>query len=105
MSVVEVIIRLTAVAVLVSYLCFKHRRRVRRRCEPFALRQRIGVGIDVAALKPRIAAVRHDYLTARRPTKGLRYQRALLEIAGRAVVQLGYFRAKKAEDQSHTHAA
>jgi hypothetical protein len=105
MSVVEVIIRLTAVAVLVSYLCFKHRQRVRSRCEPSARGQRTGVVIDVAALKPRIDAVRHDYLAARQPIKGDCYRRALLKVAGRAVTQLGYFRDRKAEDQSHAHAA
>ena len=105
MSVVEVIIRLTAVAVLVSFLCFKHRQRERSRCEPRASGVATGAVIDVAKLKPRIDAVRHNYLAARQPRKGLRYQKALLEIAGRAVAQLGFFRDRKAEDQSNTHAA
>lgn len=105
MSVLEIIIRLTAVAVLVSYLCFKQRQRVRSSCEPSLPGQRTGVVTDVAKLKPRIDVVRHDYLAARHPTKGRCYHRALLEIARREVAQLGYFGARKEEDQSHTHAA
>jgi hypothetical protein len=85
MSVVEVIIRLTAVAVLSGYLCIKHRQRVRNRFEPYAPGQRTGSATDVATLKPRIDAVRHDYLAARQPIKGLWYHRGLLKVAGRAV--------------------
>jgi hypothetical protein len=105
MSVVQVISGLVGVAWLASYLCIKHRQRVRSRFEPYAQRQRTGAAIDVATLKPRIDAVRHDYLSARQPTKGLWYHRALLKVAGQAVAQLGYFRDRKTEDQSHTHAA
>jgi hypothetical protein len=102
MSIVEVIIRLNTVAVLVSCLCIKHRQRVRSRCQSRVAGQQTGRGIDVAALKPRIEALRHDYLAAQQPKKGRCYHRALLEIAGRAVAQLGYFRARKEKDQPHT---
>ena len=105
MSVVEVIIRLTAVALVVSYLCIKRRQRVRSGTDPYDRGQPTPVGIDVTTLKPRIDAVRHNYLATRKPQNGLGYHRALLKVAGRAVAQLGYFRARKAEDQSHTNAA
>ena len=105
MFVVVVIINLTAAAVLVSYLCIKRRQRVRSRTDPHDQGQPTAGVIDVAALKPRIDAVRRNYLVTRKPQNGLGYHRALLKVAGRAVAQLGYFRARKAEDQSHTNAA
>jgi hypothetical protein len=82
MSVVEVIIALTAVALLVSYLCIKHRQRVRSGTDPYDYGQPTAGVIDVTALKPRIDAVRRNYLATRKPQNGLGYHRALLKVAG-----------------------
>jgi hypothetical protein len=102
MSVVEVAINLAGLVVLVVYLCTKHRQKARGRGERYDSADWSGTAIDVTKLKPAIDARRREYVAAQQRGKGFRYHRALLEFAGRAIAQLGYFRDRKAEVESHT---
>jgi hypothetical protein len=56
MSVFEYIVGLAAVAVLLSYLCLKHRQRKRSRSGRDDPAEWTGKGMDVTALKPAIEA-------------------------------------------------
>lgn len=105
MSVVEIIVRLAAVALLASYLFIKHRQRVRNWPGPQDPAEWNGRGIDATKLMPRIDRVRHDYLSARQPAvRGIWYRKALLTLAGQAVARLSFFRSRKPEDEAHKSA-
>ena len=93
MSVVEILLRLLALALLLGYLFVKHRQRILNdplREDPAKW---TGTTIDVANLRPRVDRVRGDYLAAPRSSAQTRWYRCrLLSLAGRAVSQLSFFR-------------
>ncbi len=91
------------VAVLVSYLFFKRRQRVRRRSEQDGPATWTGQVIDVAKLKPRVDEVRRDYLKGPLPAKTLCFQRALLDLARQVVVRLAYFHDKEPDSHEPSH--
>jgi len=97
MSAIEVALRLAAVAVLASYLYFKHRQRLPSRPPCSDERQWPGPVIDADALKPRIAAVRRDYLAARPATHNRWFRRHSVALARHAMSRLGYFQASESE--------
>jgi len=97
MSNLEVIIRLTVVAALASYLYAKHRQRVRGRLGRYNPAKWTGKAIDVTELKPRIEGVRRNYLAVQQPAKGLCFHRALIELARQAVAQMAYFQDRAPE--------
>ena len=103
MPSLEVIIRLTVVAALASFLYAKHRQRVRGRLWRYNPAKWTGKAIDVTELKPRIEGVRRNYLAAQQPAKGICFHRSLIELARRAVAQMEYFRDRAPEHRAHAH--
>ncbi len=103
MSDIEIIIRLTAVAVLTSYLLIKHCHRTRQRYERYHSQGAAGKAIDATQLTPAIAAIRRNYLANRRPASGASFHTALLGLARRAVARLAYFHDKESEEHPQTH--
>ena len=103
MSALEVIIGLTSVAVLSSYLYLKHRQRVRHRSKRYNPAEWTGKAIDITKLKPTVEEVRHDYLAGRQSTRGRLFHRRLLELARRAVTRLEYFQDKESHEHAHEH--
>jgi len=99
----EIVMRLTSVAVLSSYLYLKHRERMRRRLQGCNPAEWTGKPIDVANLKPTVEEVRHDYLAGRQSTRGRLFHRRLLELARRAVTRLEYFQDKESHEHAHEH--
>jgi hypothetical protein len=101
MSVLEIIIRLAAVALFAGYLFIKHRQRVRNWSGPKNPAEWTGRAIDATRLRPTIDRVRHDYLAARQPlARGIWYRKALLALAGRTVGRLSFFRDRKCEEEA-----
>jgi hypothetical protein len=105
MSVVEIIVRLAALALLASYLFIKHRQRARNWSGPKDPAKWTGQAIDATRLRPAINRVRHDYLAARQPpVRGVWYRKAMLALAGRTVGRLSFFRDRKSEEEAHKRA-
>jgi hypothetical protein len=105
MSVLEIIVRLAAVALLAGYLFIKHRQRVRNWSGPKNPAEWTGRAIDATRLRPTIDRVRHDYLAARPPpARSIWCRKALLALAGRTVGRLSFFRDRKSEGEAHKHA-
>jgi hypothetical protein len=102
MSLTEVIIRLALVAVLVTFLFFKHWLRERERIGPSNPAEWTGKGIDVAPIRPTIDEVRRTY--ARPTAKGLCFHRSLLALARRAAAHLAYFQEREPEQSNEKHA-
>src|SRR5579859_5175962 len=101
MSVVEIIVRLAALALLASYLFIKHRQRTRKWSGPKDPAKWTGQAIDAARLMPTIDRVRHDYLAARPPpAQSIWHRKALLALAGQTVGRLSFFRDRKSEDEA-----
>ncbi len=94
MSAVEVAIRLAAVAVLASYLYFKHRQRVRCHSGPLNPAEWSGKALDATRLKPAVEDVRRHYLAAQHSSRGVCFHRSLLALAQRAVAHFAYFHDK-----------
>ena len=103
MSALEVIIGLTSVAVLSSYLYLKHRQRVRHRSKRYNPAEWTGKAIDITKLKPTVEHVRRDYLAARQSTRFILFHRSLLGIARRTVARLAYFQDRESHEHAHDH--
>jgi hypothetical protein len=102
MSVTEVIIRLALVALLASYLVFKHCQRERQRVGSRNPAEWTGKGIDVTALKPTLEEVRRSY--PRPSQKGACFHRGLLALARRAVTDFAYFQEQEEQPNGEKHA-
>jgi hypothetical protein len=90
----ETIAGFVVVALLSSYLYFKHRKRIYGVPESRELREWMGRPIDAIPLKNRLDRVRRDYVAARGIPKGVCFHRSLLGFVRAAVAQLAYFRDK-----------
>jgi len=101
-SVTEVIIRLTLVALLVSYLLFRQWLRDRHRVGPTNPAEWTGKGIDVTSIKPTLEEVRRSY--PRPPRRGTYFHRNLLVLARRTVAHFGYFQEHDPADKQEKHA-
>lgn len=77
-----------------SYLFYKHRQRVRDWATRDDPQKWTGHGIEVSALRPRVEQVRRDYLVAPQAARASWFHRCLVELARRAVIQLGYFQQR-----------
>ncbi|HAB17070.1 MAG TPA: hypothetical protein PLX89_12455 [Verrucomicrobiota bacterium] len=93
-------IRLGVVAILITYLLFRHLQRARLRRQEARW---TGHGIDVAGLADRLERVRADFASeiSTRRAEISRRQR-WLESARLAVARLAYFRAKGVEPSAWT---
>jgi hypothetical protein len=105
MSTAEIILRLTAVAILGAYLFYRHLERIRRLMEDDAERRFAGGtapseewnghGFDTAQVRPRLELLRHDYLAERPAARGRRFLHGgLITKARRKVCGLAYFRGR-----------
>lgn len=99
MSRLEVIARLSAVAILAVYLVFKHWQKLHR---PAPREFWTGRPLDVTQLRPRIERLRHDYLAELGFSHHtVCYRRALVIHARRALARVPYFRDRQAEPETH----
>jgi hypothetical protein len=105
MSGTEIILWLGLVALLGSYLCLKHRQRVRSHYERYESAEWTGKAIDVTELKPKVEEVRRNYLEARQPVKSPCFHRALIELARQAVARLAYFHDRVPEEHAQTRSS
>jgi hypothetical protein len=94
----EIIIGLSMVAVLSSYLFIKDRQRMRSRFERHGWAEWPGKAIDVTPIKPVIEDLRRDYLAARAPTRGIFFHRSLLRLARRTIARMAYFQEREPEE-------
>jgi hypothetical protein len=102
MSLTEVIVRLALVALLASYLVFRHWQRERQRVGPKNPAEWTGKGIDVTALKPTLDEVRRSY--PRPQPTGACFHRSLLALARRAVTHFAYFQERESQANREKHA-
>jgi hypothetical protein len=80
--------------------------KLRRRASEYrAPAEWLGRSLDALALKAEVDRVRHNYLAARGPAKGVCFHRSLLASARRAVARSAYFRDRKTEEPGGAHAA
>jgi hypothetical protein len=103
MSAFEIIIGLTAVTVLTSYLFWRHCLRARRQSNRYASSGWTGKPVDLARLKPILEELRQDHRAARRHTRGILFHRRLLELARRTVTRLEYFQDRESHEHAHEH--
>jgi len=103
MSVFEYIAGLAAVAVLLSYLCRKHRQRQHRRSGADEPAEWTGKAMDVTALKPAIEGVRRDYLIGRHATRSIFCRRTLIKIARRTIARMAYFHTREWREHEAIH--
>ncbi|HTL16697.1 MAG TPA: hypothetical protein VL793_05635 [Patescibacteria group bacterium] len=103
MSAVEVVMRLTLVAVLAGYLFLKRHQRLRNLSPRYDPAKWTGHAIDTAKLKPKLEDVRRNYLTARHSPRGNCFHRTLLGLARRAAARLAFFRDKGILQAGHQH--
>jgi hypothetical protein len=101
----EIIIELAALAVLSSYLYFKHHQRVLSQAEPYDPAEWTGKAIDVTQLRGPIENVRGAYLAARPAPVGILFHKSLLGLARRTVARLAYFRDRQSEEHPQAHAS
>jgi|SRR5881392_1816547 hypothetical protein len=99
MSDAETLVGFVVVALLGSFLYFKHRQRTYRAPESRNGPEWTGHPIDATELKQTLAKVRRDYLAARGTTSGICFHKSLLAFARRTVTSLAYFQDK----QGHVH--
>jgi len=93
----EVIMRLAAVALLVGFLIGKQWERARKRASFRRQFQREGEAFNVAPLRPRLAAVRHDFShLAHDHAHGIPARKALVAAARRKLSQLPFFQNQAA---------
>jgi hypothetical protein len=103
MSVFENVVSLAAMAVLVSYLCLKHRRRKQSRSGRDKPAEWTGKGMDVTPLKPAIEYVRRDYLAGRHSTRAICCRRNLIRLARQTVARTAYFQMRESQEHEQTH--
>ncbi|MGA2543684.1 MAG: hypothetical protein ABSG78_19220 [Verrucomicrobiota bacterium] len=103
MSVLEIIVGLAAVAVLLSYLCLKHRQRKHSRSGRDEPAEWTGKGMDVTALKPAIEGVRRDYLAGRHSARGIFCRRSLIRLARRTIARMAYFHSRESQEHEQIH--
>lgn len=101
MSFLELILRLTAVVLLVIYLLRRHRQRwLEQPPPPEDASVWNGRTLDTAVVQPRLEAVRRDYVSGLR---GLRadpsFQEELVHRARRTVSRLAYFQRERSEEE------
>ena len=95
MSDTEMIIGFVIVALLSTFLYFKHQKKIYRVAEPRELQPWTGHPIDATSLKCKLERVRRDYVAARGMPKGVSFHRSLLCFVRAAVAELAYFRDKR----------
>ncbi len=106
MSDNEVIIRLTAVLLLLAFLVYKHVERARERAAFQRQFQREGEVINVAPLRPRLEALRRDYShAAHAHARGIPVREGLVAAARRKLSQLPFFRKQPVHPEGEHHAA
>jgi len=105
-------IRLSILAVLVTFLCVKlwlgHRSAQRAEAARLrAIEEHFpGKGFDTSGIAPQIKRVREDYAASARQRWRLAHYRAgLVATARRIVASLAYFRRSDHEDELHRHDA
>lgn len=105
-TTIEVIVRLTAIALLGAYLVSRRRRRVINSPlpaeDPSVWK---GQGIDTRTLRPRLECVRSDYGAAARASPSLPETRRQRAWAQRVVSCLAYFRHGHAHDDTEHRTA
>jgi hypothetical protein len=100
MSQSEIIIRLAALAVLLSYLYFKHRQRLHSQSQEYDPAEWTGTAMDVTQLRPTVENARRNYLAARPAQMGILFHKSLLGLARRTVAQFAYFRDRDSQERA-----
>jgi len=91
MSVIEVILELSALVLLSAYLYARHRQRAREQlARDLDESQWAGSAMDVTILRPRLQRVRADYNAHTRPHDAV-YRAGLLGLARQALGRLAFF--------------
>ena len=103
MSGTEIFLWCALMVLLLVYARIKHRQTLQHLREPYEPADWTGKAIDVTALEPKLEGVRHDYLAARQPDRGLCFHRALVELARHAVAGLAYFQEREPEEHAQVH--
>jgi hypothetical protein len=106
MSDNEFIMGLTTVALLAGFLLYMQWERARKRAAFRRQCQRDGEAINVAPLRPRLAALRRDYSAAAHiHARGAAAREGLVASARRRLGQLPFFRGHQPPHDSEHHAA
>ncbi len=88
-----------ALAVLLGYLWYKRwQREAARGCLHYEKSNWTGKGLDASQLKPKLEAVRRNYVAALRPATSVGSHRNLIIMARRAILELDFFRREPAPD-------
>jgi hypothetical protein len=102
----EIILRLTALALLLGFLLYKQGERARKRAAFRRQFQREGEPLNVAPIRPRLAAVRRGFeQAAHAHTRGIHVREELVAAARRKLGHLSFFRDHPATHEGEHHTA
>ncbi len=99
MSDFEIFLSLGVALGLLSFLCLKHRARVRLLAERNEAVHWQGTSIDASKLVPALKTVRLDFTAASRLRTGFRFHERLVGLARRTVAHYAYFQEQEAKSQ------